>query len=377
MATLPLLQIPEQSELPPPYTPTGAPLGLDIPMPPPCSLVVDEKCKKAGRVLLRAIRRFRAPLDCIKQGEKSIAELPPDKFEKAVERISRGWKKRAKAIGAQNENSVRFAKEAAIRKDLELSRIYYQTTNIHPVFTPIGQGLVPPCQMKDLTPADGTTFAHISATSCEMPTDYTPTKKEMDDLVKSLSLRKDIFPWGHKRDGCYGRAMMILRYLLLMGVPEHHLAKFYFVVPPSLATPIEGDLKWRYHVAAVVKLSDGSAAVLDPALDSLQVLTLKDWLSLQTPLVGQVLLFDRQEEPTTLYLDPDHPAFIRTAFNLYLNKWEKVVDDDEAGHSIAFGLDLEDEASIRNDLYQLGIFRSVVDVQHIQAALPLREPIKA
>lgn len=113
------------------------------------------------------------------------------------------------------------------------------------------------------------------------PLSYPKTKEELDAFVQILAKEtRNIVPWGYTTDGCYARGQHVLDLLQLMGMPLNKMEKQYNHVPKE-----HRKQNWWYHIAAIVKLQDGTRWVIDPAIfepnEQPRALSAKEWVDRQ------------------------------------------------------------------------------------------------
>lgn len=94
------------------------------------------------------------------------------------------------------------------------------------------------------------------------------TKEDLDRFVQSLKTTADAIPWEYGSDGCYARAQFIIDMLVLSGFPKEDLFKQYIHIPNT---------GWNYHVAVGVRLNLVDDYIIDPLVETEQVLTPRDW----------------------------------------------------------------------------------------------------
>lgn len=308
----------------------------------------------ASRVIMKAIRRSRAPVDLLRKDRSILAALPAPKFEKAVTPALEALKKQAPAK-AIVEDPLRKQERIDAVIGLQHERSAFQNSHMVPVFTPKGPGIAPVCEMRkeeaffSLPKHEGVC---VTASVNPDPT-HIPSKQELDALVKDLAARKDIFPWDHKQNGCEARAPVMIQFLTAMEVPKENLGKIYLSAPDQ-------KLGWKYHVAVIVKASDGTSYVLDPSLDPEKALTVKEWSDLQLPTNAVVKNLGRKCDDFTYH--PKQGILFTLNSDMML-----VTADTESGEvSVA----KEEDSDRAGDFVNLAEFRAKLDRNFLGQALP-------
>jgi hypothetical protein len=219
------------------------------------------KKANACRVIMRALRKSRAPIVHLKKDKDILANLQSPKFEFAIQRAHHALK-----IDSHH-HPLRDREVSYAVINLQQARSEYQTSCVTPVFTPIAPGLIPRCELREPSPHLNKGM-HVTR-ELDKSTPYFPTMKDLDALVRHLSSRSDIFPWAHTEDGCYARAQLIVQFLIQMGVPEESISKIYLMVP-------QHKFNWRYHVAVIV-----NGMVIDPGYNPNNTIPAKNWIGMQ------------------------------------------------------------------------------------------------
>ncbi len=101
----------------------------------------------------------------------------------------------------------------------------------------------------------------------------------------------DHFNFDYATDGCYARAHQMMRHIKEKEQEQNAYYRFKFYKAwiyakdgtKLTATTAAGcKISWRYHVAPMFILPDGTKWVLDPSLDPTKVLTYDQWVTLAT-----------------------------------------------------------------------------------------------
>lgn len=105
------------------------------------------------------------------------------------------------------------------------------------------------------------------------------SKKELDALVRIIRSEINTIPWDSTAEGCSYRAQAVVNYLILCGIPAKDIQKQVVVMPilmRNTTLPV-----WRYHTAPIIRLTDGSTWVIDPALVRTRAISLEEWAAHQ------------------------------------------------------------------------------------------------
>lgn len=314
----------------------------------------------AGRIIMRTLRRTCAPTNHIQKDREVLATLPSGKFERAILRTSYRWKARPRSLHLipMSPAHLRELEEQVSFAYLHEARRTYHTTRTFPSFRERGVGLLPHWEMQ----SSSTTFSIKYSRAAEAST-YIPTREELDTLVKTLATRKDLFPWDYKRDGCYARAMLIIRMLELMGVPKDRLGKMVISVPLTSALRVRGTQDWYYHTVATLTLADGSVVVLDPALEPDRALSQEEFVRAQITSSSSLQVLSPQKGPATARYNPQHPVLFQTSPYLRVASIDLNVG--------AITLEEETGESAVRDLSILAQYRTLLDSRFLSKSLPV------
>lgn len=243
----------------------------------------DEAKQQAARCIQKAWRRHRAPVNLLRNPDL-ISSIP----HRAIKLFTRHLDKASK----EKRQNIQYNKDFELAID-SAQRIRKCQKELTPVFISVGQakkGVLPTCTLtqniknSNMKLQNGIYLTKEAQQEFQKIQKYIPaSKKELDDLVQALR-KEDVFPWGYADDGCYARANIMIEYLRLMGIPESNLFKHYVVTSSLSIEDDEGnDISWRYHVAPLIRLADGTEWVIDPSLDKLHVLSKSEWVQKQNP----------------------------------------------------------------------------------------------
>jgi hypothetical protein len=145
----------------------------------------------------------------------------------------------------------------------------------------------------------------------------------------------------------------MIQFLTAMEVPKENLGKIYLSAPDQ-------KLGWKYHVAVIVKASDGTSYVLDPSLDPEKALTVKEWSDLQLPTNAVVKNLGRKCDDFTY--DPNQGILFTLNSDMML-----VTADTESGEVTVAKEEDNDRAG---DFVNLAEFRAKLDRNFLGQALP-------
>lgn len=112
--------------------------------------------------------------------------------------------------------------------------------------------------------------------------------------MRFLKSRKDQnflrrITWLFPDDGCYARAALMKGLLDDVAVPVSRVFIFGDLEVITDNHPA-GAVNWWYHTAPVMKATDGTLYVLDPAVEPARPLTLEEWTLRQVPALDQAQL---------------------------------------------------------------------------------------
>ena len=196
-----------------------------------------------------------------------IAEYPSPIFEELVQKTVRIFQ-------------LLEADPAQVFRLLEASRKCHHLSHIIPAFAIKGSGILPECELKQKDELDGLIVyqeAYVEPSTQPLFAEGAClTKDQLDIFVRVLAAKTDIFPWSYKKDGCYARAHIMLSFFILSGIPEKYLSQIVMVHSQTHCK-----CNWRYHVAPLVSLEDGTKWVIDPSLDPNQALPVNVWIDAQ------------------------------------------------------------------------------------------------
>lgn len=271
---------------------------------------------QAARCLQRSWRRSNARLDCLRKGKTAIAELHHKAFIRFSERVN--------PLLASNPERMKKMAKAAEQVLTERSDIQRRVSI--PVFTSLGQPIR--FTLHDHK-EDFSQYYRMQDRYCYftekvyadfLNTSPPRTVKDLDKLLRMIRAQTDLIAWDYTRDGCDVRSQLVINLLILNGVPLESISQIGAIVPKEFRKPgIAQD--WRFHIAPLVKLKDGSEWVIDPALCPTCAIRQQDWILLQMKSLCAAGIVDLGDMSERLAVHPDKEDCVhfRIAHNQHIS----------------------------------------------------------
>lgn len=237
---------------------------------------------QAARCIQRSWRRSRSGLDCLRKSQ-GILEMPHVPYLALAKRLKPLLKRGLNNTARENQIIMGIA-SFLVKRHLKQRAICL------PLFTSAGKGGMARCTFIDPT-SNLSSFRSCKDRYCYMtPQAYLEflkasksppkTKDDLDKLFSLIAEQVNLIPWRHTEDGCDARAQAAINLLILAGIPSASITQLCLVMTRNYRA--EGAPKnWGYHIAAVVKLEDGSSWVMDPSLHPSGFVEPEQWIKLQ------------------------------------------------------------------------------------------------
>lgn len=105
-------------------------------------------------------------------------------------------------------------------------------------------------------------------------------KMTLDSLVFKFYQNESLV-WDYRIDGCYARANYIGRWFRAIGINSECVSKIFIISDDNSLNHTllkEERVSQEYHVAASIRLKDGTEWVVDPLIDHTRALSIREWL---------------------------------------------------------------------------------------------------
>ncbi len=234
---------------------------------------------EAARTILHTWREASRRKSLVKKFRAELLVLPHRKFMEA-------WRYTYKPL--LNDRPLQKKSREAMVEIFQKEREAFETRFCYVICTDVGSSTeLPKYYITTTLPEDAerlpdsTVYLTKSAKEQYAAMKKSPpqNKKELDDLVQTLSGREDLFPWNFTRRGCLPKAMVTSDIFALCGVPRENLRLRFVRLPEDCRVkPFD---HWQFHVSVEVLTADKNWLAVDCTLSPFKANDHRSWIKLQ------------------------------------------------------------------------------------------------